>query len=135
MIVGSYGDVSFQVSSSQVETFKNLKWTSAATYQLHKVHGNKAIPEFTGYDGDKITLEIELSAFLGVNPKSEMDKLVEIMESKTAHPFVLGTDVYGAKWLLTNVSRDFDRVYRDGALLSAKVQITLIEQVDLTKEG
>ncbi len=128
MIIGSYGSIVFQASSNAIETFQSLKWTSAAFYQQHKVHGKKVVPEFTGFDNDKITLDIMLSAFLGINPQTEMDKLQAILTSKKAHVLVLGTTVYGSKWLLSNISRNVEKIYRDGTLLSVKVQITLMEQ-------
>lgn len=128
MTIGSFGPVSFEVSSNAIETFETMTWTSGVLYQQHKIHGSNSVHEFTGFDASKVTFEIILSAFLGVNPKTELDKLEEVMNERKAYPLVLGTDVIGAKWLLSNLSRTLERVYKDGSLLSATVQITLIEQ-------
>lgn len=125
MIIGTYGDVSFQASSSVTETFNNMKWTSSASYQQHKVHGMRAVSEFTGLDADKITFDMILSAFLGVNPLEEMKKLQSMLESRTGYTLALGTDLYG-KWLLTNLSRDIQYVYKDGKVMQAKVSVTLV---------
>lgn len=125
MTFGSFGTVNFQVSSAVVENFKSLKWTSTASYSQHKVHGKKAVPEFTGFDADKMTFEMTLSAFLGVNPKTEMEKLQKMMTDKKAYSMALGTDLFG-KWVVQSISREFQHVYADGKLLQCKVNITLL---------
>lgn len=128
MRVGSFGSVSFTVSAATVETFENMKWTSTANYSTHKVHGQQAILECTGFDSDKLTFDMTLSAFFGVNPLREVEKLNAIMRSKTGYALVLGTTVIGSRWVLTNISREFDHVFADGSLVSVKVQVTLREQ-------
>lgn len=126
MTVGSFGTVTFQVSSKVLETFKSLKQTSTANYQGHKVHGKRTVQEFVGHDADKLTMEITLSAFWGVNPKKELVKLEKLKNKKEACTLALGTDVYG-KWLLQSISREFQYVYKDGKLLQCKVSLTMIE--------
>lgn len=126
MIVGSYGDVSFSVSSEMVETFEKMKWTSAASFAQHKVHGEHAVVEFTGFDADKLTFEMQLSAMLGVNPQQELDKLRSMLTNHVPHPLVIGTTLIGSKWVLTNLSTEFGHIYKDGALLTCKVSVTLM---------
>ena len=116
MILGSFGKVIFQVSSSTVETFKSMKITSSASYQGHKVHGGRTVQEFVGHDANKMTMEITLSAFWGIDPNKELSKLEELKNSKTAWALVLGTDVFG-KWLLQSISAEYQYVYRDCKLL------------------
>lgn len=128
MIIGSFGMVSFQASSSLTETINNLKWTSSASYHQHKVHGQMVVPEFTGLDADKIVFDMTLSAYLGINPSREMQKLKMMLESRTYYPLILGTDYYG-RWLLTNLSRDVQYIHKNGELLQAKVNVTLVGMV------
>ena len=126
MNIGSFGDVTFTVSADVLESFKNLKMTESANYSQHKPHGGMAIPEFTGFNAPQITFEMTLSAFWGVNPKKEYEKLREMMLSKKGYALALGTDLYGDLWLVTNLSRAFEYLYKDGTPVSFKVNVTLL---------
>ena len=127
MKVGSYGDVIFQVSDSVIRTFEKMKMDQTAAYTQHKVHGMKAVPEFTGFDCPQITFEITLSVYFGLTPKAELEKLENIMKSKKAYPLALGTDLYGSNWLITKISSTFKHFWKDGTLMAASVSITLLE--------
>lgn len=126
MTIGSYGDVTFSVSADVMETFRSMKMTENARYSQHQVHGCDAIPEFTGYDCPQITFEMTLSAFFGLNPKKEYEKLREMMRSKKGYALALGTDLYGDLWVLTNLSGAFEYLYKDGTPVSFKVNVTLL---------
>ena len=126
MIVGTYGTITFEVSPEVVNTFNNLNWSGTANYGQHQVHGGKAVPEYIGRNCDGITFDMILSAYLGVNPKAQIDKFSGMLKSGIAYPLVLGSDVYG-KWHVSGVSSAFERVYKDGALISAKIKVTLLE--------
>ena len=126
MILGAYGDVVFSVSSDTVKTFNNLRLTQSAAYQQHKVHGAPAVIEFTGFNAPQISFEMVLSAYLGVNPREEKDKLTKMMESKQGYPLTLGGDMYGNLWVITNLNTSFDHMYKDGTPITQKVQVTLL---------
>ena len=124
-MIGSFGKVTFQASSSVVETFKSMKRTATASYSQHKVHGSRAVLEFTGFDAEKLTFEMTFSAFLGVNPKTEVDKLRKMLTDKKAYSLALGTDIYG-KWVLQSMTDEIQYVYGDGKVLQCKVNVTLL---------
>ena len=126
-MIGSFGDVVFSVSREQVQTIKNVKWKSSVSYAKHKVHGKDEVLELTGYASGQISFEIELSAFLGVNPTAQLQKLEDMMRQGVAKQFILGTTVIGRKWVIQALNRDLGYVYRDGTLLSAKASLTLYE--------
>lgn len=125
MTLGSYGDVSFSVSATAVETFRNMKMTEGASYGQHKVHGRDTVMEFTGYSAPQVSFEMTLSAFLGVDPRAEYDKLREMLRSGKGYALSLGSDLYGGLWLLTGLTRSFDYLYKDGTPISCKVGVTL----------
>ncbi len=127
MNVGSFGDVTFSVSSETMELFQNLKMTQSASYAEHKVHGAQAVIEFTGFDSAQLSFDMTLSAFLGINPKTEITKLRDMQLSKKGYPLALGTDLYGTRWVIKSVGKTYERFYKDGSLISAKVQVTLME--------
>ncbi len=130
MIVGSLGSIVFQVSSNTIETINSFQWSGAARYATHQRHGVSDLIEFTGIDAEKITFDIELSAYLGVSPQTELDKLKRLMKSGTAVPLVFGSRVFGQfRWCLSGmkVKSHFDR---EGAIERATVSITLQEYLN-----
>ena len=126
MIIGSLGDVSFSVSDSAIKTFRNMRISETANYSQHKAHGRDAVPEFTGFDCPQVTFEMTLSAFFGVNPKKEYEKLREMLRSGEGYALALGNDVYGDLWVITSLSRAFEYLYKDGTPVSFKVSVTLL---------
>ena len=101
MIVGCLGDISFSVFDSHVETIKNMVQNVSARYTTHQRTGGPALTEFTGTDAQTITFDIELAAYLGVNPAKERERLKECVLNGTTLPFVLGNVVYGSyRWVI-----------------------------------
>ena len=128
MSIGCLGGVLFAVDSNTVRTIQDLKMRKTVQFGTHKLAGRKALLEFTGVDPDEFTFSIELSAHLGVNPQKELDKLTDIAETGTVVSFVLGTRVYGqAGWVITNLSVEVGHIFKDGALVSMKVSLTIKE--------
>lgn len=74
-MVGCLGDIVFTVSDRTIETINNVTWSGSARYATHQRHGTHALTEFTGLDPDKMTFDIVLSAYLGVDPIAEVVKL------------------------------------------------------------
>jgi len=124
-MIGSFGQVTFQASAAVVETFKSMKRTTTANYSQHKVHGKRAVLEFTSFDAEKMTFEMTISAFLGVNPKTEVEKLRKMLTDKKAYSLALGTDIYG-KWVLQSMSDEIQYMHGDGKVLQSKVNVTLL---------
>lgn len=127
MIVGSFGNVSFEVSNDTIKTFQSMKLDRAASYAQHKVHGMKAVPEFTGFDCAQITFEVTLSIFFGIPPRTELQKLEDMLKSRKGYPLALGTDLYGGKWLLTKIGSSFKHFWKDGTLMTVSTTLTLLE--------
>ena len=67
----------FAVFDSHVETIKNMVQNVSARYTTHQRAGGPALTEFTGTDAQTITFDIELAAYLGVNPTKERERLQE----------------------------------------------------------
>ena len=109
--------VSFAVFDSHVETIKNMVQNVSARYTTHQRAGGPALTEFTGTDAQTITFDIELAAYLGVNPTKERERLQECVLSGTTLPFsyrwviksvkfkTLHTDAFGTPtWITASVS-------------------------------
>ena len=74
-MVGCLGDIVFTVSDRTIKTIDNVTWSGSARYATHQRHGTHALTEFTGLDPDKMSFDIVLSAYLGVDPITEVVKL------------------------------------------------------------
>jgi len=121
-------DVIFEVSSDVIRTFTNMKMNKKVSYTTHKIHGHKAIPEMTGLDADTVTFEMLLSAYLGVNPQKELDKLETFMKEGTICDLVLGDKTYGT-WVIQSIPYNIEYIYREGDITQAKCTVSLIEAV------
>jgi len=124
-MVASLGDVAFYVSDNTVRTIKSITWKMSANYAVHKLHARQAALEFVGLNPQELELQCEVSVFLGCDPMSLITSLQAILSSRTAVPFVLGTDVIGSRWVITDISDAIDRMYKDGTMLSAKITVKI----------
>ena len=128
MQIGTLGEVVFSVSDQAVETIQNFVWSGSARYSTHQRHLSDALTEFTGLDPDGITFDIYLSAYLGVNPMSEVIKIWSYERSGAAGPLTIGTHAYGKyRWSILShkvKAQDFDTA---GDMTSATLSLTLQE--------
>ena len=128
MTIGCLGNVNFKVSSKTVQTLKSIKMKKTANYAVHNRVGKKSLLEFTGLEPDEISFTVDLSVFQGVKPENTLKKLDKMISKGQAVPFILGTTVFGSgDWVITSLDKSYDWIYRDGELLSAKVNLTIKE--------
>lgn len=125
--IGALGDIVFSVSKNQVKTFDGLKWDSAAQYASHNRHLKDVLLEFTGTDADKISFSMFFSVFLGVDPITEINKLLDAERNGKVMRLVIGNKAYGKnKWVITGASKNLERYDNKGNLLVAKADISLM---------
>ena len=125
--IGTLGDIVFSVSRNKVNTFDGLKWESSAQYATHNRHLRDVLLEFTGTDADKISFSMFFSVFLGVNPMTEIVKLLNAERSGRIMRLVIGSKAYGKhRWVITGTSKDLERFDNKGNLLMASVNVSLM---------
>ena len=73
--IGTFGKLSFIVSSNTVKTFDELKWDTSAKYATHDRHLKDDLLEFLGPEPEQITFKMKFSVFLGVNPLKAVNDL------------------------------------------------------------
>lgn len=126
--VGCLGDIVFQVSSDVIKTFDKMQWSGSARYSEHKRHMTDALTEFTGIDPDTISFEMVLSAFLGVEPMTDIAKLWNYERTGKAVPLVIGEKGYGKyKWTIASHKIKMQTFDKSGNLVSATVSVELLE--------
>ena len=128
MQIGTLGEVVFSVSDQAVETIQNFVWSGSARYSTHQRHLSDALTEFTGLDPDGITFDIYLSAYLGVNPMSEVIKIWSYERSGAAVPLTIGTHAYGkSRWSILSHKVQPQHFDTAGDMTSATLSLTLQE--------
>lgn len=130
MQIGCLGDIVFKVSSDMVRTISNVTWSGSANYATHSRHLTDALTEFTGLDPDEITFDIVLSAFLGVNPMSDLAKIWDYERKWQTLPLIIGSKAYGKyRWVIKSHKIKMQTFDGSGDLLSATVSISLLEYI------
>lgn len=128
--IGSLGDLVFQVSAKQVRTFQDFTRNSSARWADHERQGAKQISEFLGADLDEITFTMRFDAALGVNPKQEMDRLLNMNRSGTVSTLIIGGTPIGTyKWSIRSVGQTWKTIDAMGRIINATVDVTLKEYV------
>ena len=131
MQIGCLGELIFSVSDSLVQTLSNMQWSGSARYATHQRHLKDALAEFCGLEPDKISFDLVLSAFLGVEPQAELNKIWQYERSGEAVSLVIGDKAYG-KYRWTILSLDLTVVNTDakGNFISGTVAIELQEYLE-----
>ena len=124
---GAQRSVVFEASSEKFQTFENLEHKSSVSYAEHKRHMKKPLLEMTGLDADTVSFEMTLSVLLGGSPRKTHEKLYKMMKNGELLTFVVGTTAIGTKWVITDVSKAFKTMYKDGRLISCEVSVSLKE--------
>ena len=128
MYVGCLGDIVFQVSSERIETFNNMVWSGSARYAEHQRHLSDALSEYTGNDPETITIDIELSEYLGVKPMPEITKIVGYERTGQVVLLIIGSKPYGKyKWTVKSHKIKAKTHDKQGHLTSATVSVELLE--------
>ncbi len=131
MQIGCLGDIIFSVSTKTVETINNAVWDGSARYPEHQRHLNNALTEFTGVDADGFSFDITLSAYLGVDPLTELGKIWTYERSGKAVSLVLGDKVYGKyRWNIKNHKIRLQNFGKGGNVTAVVVSVQLIEYLN-----
>lgn len=128
MEIGCLGEIPFKASSRAVQTIKNAVWSGSARYATHARHLKDALTEFTGIEPDAFNFEIELSAFLGVNPMDAIGLVWQYERTGKAVPLVIGNKGYGKyRWNILDHKITMETYDGNGDMLSCKVTLKLQE--------
>lgn len=126
MIVGSFGDVVFSVSSFLVRTLDDISISYKSRIAKHEIIGNKPKLEYQGEDLTEISFKMRFDRSFGVDPENELRKLED--QKGMACIFFLGDKYYG-DFLITSIGNDIQRTLKDGSTLVAEVSVSLQEYI------
>ena len=128
-MIGTLGTkIVFEVSDEKVLTFASMTREISGRWAEHEALGVKPKPEFLGPGLQTGTLEITLSATLGVKPRDELEAVEEMVESGAAEYLTIGNKPVGRNpFRLVSSSETWGTVYSRGELARATLSITLGE--------
>jgi hypothetical protein len=135
-MIGSYGDIVFEVSSERVKTFRDLQVQRSAKYSEHAIHGRKALLEFTGLSPASISINIRLDAALGLNPKEELSMLYEVLNNHITMLFILDGEPQGDNlWVLESIDEKHEIIDNHGKSIAVEVSLKLKEYIEVGANG
>ena len=135
-MIGSLGEVVFEVSDEKVRTFRDFQIQRSAKYSEHAIHGRKGLLEFTGLSPASASLSIKLDAGLGVNPKEELNNLREILTKHEAVPFILDGEPQGdGLWVLESLDENFEVIDNHGTFIALNVSLKIREYIEVEANG
>jgi len=135
-MVGSLGEIVFDVSSESILTFDGLQVSHSAKYAEHAIHGRKGLLEFTGFSPANMSMTISLNAELGINPKEELERLKEIFYSHEAILFILNGEPQGENlWVIESLSEKHEDISNIGISNYIEVSLTLKEYLEAEPES
>lgn len=127
-LVGTFGEIVFEVSHERVRTFDNFSRSGSGRWATHEAYHQKPLPEFLGPGQEEISFTIRLSAFHGVNPKDELARLRKMRDHGEAHELIIGGELVGSDlWIVESLREQPSAHTGDGKTLVADAEITLKE--------
>lgn len=128
-MIGSFGDIPFEVSPERLRTFRDMSRKVAGRWSEHDIVAREPTLEFLGPSLDEISLTIRLSAQDGVHPREELDRLAQMVRGGIVEALVIGTEFFGMFALLdTSEARIIHA--SGGELMLAEVTLSLKEYFD-----
>ena len=129
MLIGSFGtQILFEVSPEKVLTPRSVKREVAAKYEKHAVLGAKERLEFLHPHATKFSLEVTLSAMLGVTPRKTANTVQEVVEQGVFEKLILGGVNYGT-FVITKMTETWSKTDPHGQELTITMQLELEEYV------
>ena len=135
-MIGSFGEVVFEVSAERIRTFRDFQIQHSAKYTEHAIHGRKGLLEFTGLSASTASLNIRLDAGLGINPQEELNTLHEILAKHEALPFILDGEPQGdGLWVLESIGENYEIIDNHGTFIAVEVSLKLKEYIEVSENG
>lgn len=128
--LGSLGPVVFVATQDTIRTIQDFTRSSASRYAEHEILGKKPKIQWIGPGLDTISFSMRFDASYGLNPRKELNQLVELERAGKALPLTIGGEGMGVYlWTITSLEQKWDHIDNQGNLLIASANISLKEYV------
>lgn len=132
-VIGSYGEIVFEVSTDKIQTYKDFQRTNGPRWQEHAIIGQKPILEFEGPGVDAISFNVVLRADFGVNPEEQLVKLRKFARWGQKALFIRGNQPISTNyWVIDNLVEKHRNIDNLGNVLTIEVELNLKEYVNRT---
>lgn len=123
------GDVIiFEVSDSKIFTFSDFTRSNSVNYADTPVLQKKPLSQYTGEQLDEITFNILLKDYFGVDPRTEMNKLIYIQREGTVISFMLDGKGFGRyRWTIRDLKMNFSEIDSGGRYHCVSLSLALKE--------
>ncbi|MEF3312607.1 phage tail protein [Paenibacillus sp. GYB004] len=129
-MIGSFGPIVFIATADTIRTFDEFSRSSAGRWAKHEIIGRKPLTQFIGPGLDTISFSMRFDAQYGLNPRKEMDALIELERSGTAAALTIGGKGLGVgMWIITSLEQTYDHLDNLGNVLVGTANISLEEYV------
>ncbi|MGG1442165.1 phage tail protein [Brevibacillus laterosporus] len=126
--IGSYGSLVFEVSIDKMRPISDLSRSAASRWATHERFGQKPRSEFLGPSLDTIGFTMRFDVRYGMNPKAEMDQLLDWCRSGKAETLIIGGTPFGRdQWVITNIVQKMPVIDGQGRVLVGTADVTLEE--------
>lgn len=127
MVIGAFGNKTFEVSQDNIYTFDNLSVDESLNVEMQETDGGKPATYIKGYKEMSISFEIVLRQRF-CNVLSEIDWWFLKMRSETPEYLTLGNKTYGTnKFLLNSVAISDTLIAPNGDYINAKLNLKFSE--------
>jgi phage protein U len=129
MVIGSWGDLVFEVTGDIAKTFQEITEKSSGRWVEHETINTAPLSEFLGPGLDELEITIIFTTMLGVAPQESYEVLRAAVRKGEYYPFILsGIPLSGNFWRINEVSGTSTAFGpRDGKVLWMECSITAKE--------
>lgn len=127
-VVGSIGDIVFEVSAQLVRTFGEYSDSVAARISPHEVGGSLPVLEFVGPETRAIEISVQLNAAMGVDIETDIARAQEYCQGGKLLGIVIGGKPIGgagAKWLIESADSTRQQFDLKGVAILAELKLSL----------
>ncbi|HEY3376574.1 MAG TPA: phage tail protein [Armatimonadota bacterium] len=131
-IVGTFGDIVFEVSRQRARSFDTLQHDAGMRLEIQEVIGRDPLVSICGPESETVALTITLALQLGVDPQKEYDRLYAIMRAGNASPLVLAGRPFGGsgcRWIIEKLPATHKQFGAQGRTVWMDVAMTLRKYV------
>lgn len=125
-MLGTLGDVTFEVSEERVRSWRDFQRSGKARWAAHELVQDKPVLQHVGPDLEEIKFSVRFDVAQGLNPAAEIDKLRKIRDVAEPQTLTIGGHPLG-KFALESLDESHNYHDNRGNILGAVVNLSLKE--------
>jgi phage protein U len=124
--IGTFGSITFEVSTEKTRTFDDFKRKTAVKFEQHDIIGLKAKLEFISPGLDEISFQVVFSAYHGLKPLNEANQLREIVTKGEYNSLVIGGKALG-NFVVESMNEAWKYIDNQGNVFYIAIDVSLKE--------